>query len=186
MVIFHVNYLYRKLFDNIHFKGVPLKSPIHQLTPTSHLSNHQDNTKKRSTSRIVVLSSLEKDAQIANEEIPVGKNPTEFSSNGINMFNNSKPLVFTFYVSAGNAAEKNLYKRKVLEVLIETLNVVKDLRDPHVTKERVIRENLDHFKNVVKSQLTLPLSLPEEVSVLNTALIDLELSISLVNVSFLF
>lgn len=70
----------------------------------------------------------------------------------------------------------------MLEVLIETLNVVKDLRDPHITKERVIRENLDHFKSVVKSQLTLPLNLPEEVGVLNTALIDVELSISLVSV----
>jgi hypothetical protein len=43
-----------------------------------------------------------------------------------------------------------------------------------------MKDNMEHFKKVVKSQLSLPILVPEEVAVLNAALCDMELSISLV------
>ncbi len=69
----------------------------------------------------------------------------------------------------------------MLDLMAEQLKVMKDLRDPQITQDRVVREHLGHFRRVVNSQLRLPINLPEEVYVLNSALLDVELSLSLVS-----
>ena len=57
---------------------------------------------------------------------------------------------------------------------------MKDLRDSQITSERVVCDYLGHFRKVVNSQLKLPITSPEEVSILNSALLGVELSVSLV------
>jgi len=54
------------------------------------------------------------------------------------------------------------------------------LVDPKLTKEKVINDNYEHFRMVVHDNLSLPLTDPENVPVLNNALLDMKLSVSLV------
>jgi len=50
----------------------------------------------------------------------------------------------------------------------------------------VINDNYEHFRTVVNDNLTLPLTDPENVPVLNNALLDMRLSVSLVSRIVLF
>jgi hypothetical protein len=54
------------------------------------------------------------------------------------------------------------------------------MRNEGLTYESVIKDNIDHFKKVLDSQLKLPIQNPEDLSVLNAALADIELSVCLV------
>jgi len=60
------------------------------------------------------------------------------------------------------------------------------LVDPKLTKEKVINDNYEHFRTVVHDNLSLPLTDPENVPVLNNALLDMRLSVSLVGHPFSF
>lgn len=44
------------------------------------------------------------------------------------------------------------------------------MRNEKASCETVMKDNMEHFKEVVKSQLSLPILLPEEVAVLSTLL----------------
>ncbi|EFX69753.1 hypothetical protein DAPPUDRAFT_328807 [Daphnia pulex] len=59
------------------------------------------------------------------------------------------------------------------------LSALRGIRGEGVTCEAVMKDNMEHFKKVVKSQVSLPILVPEEISVLNAALCDMELSICL-------
>ena len=54
------------------------------------------------------------------------------------------------------------------------------MRNEGLTYESVMKDNIDHFKKVLDSQLKLPIQNPEDLSVLNAALADIELSVCLV------
>ena len=60
-------------------------------------------------------------------------------------------IFLLFLVLAGDSGVSN----KILEVLEEQLKILKDLRDPQITSERVVRDYLGHFRKVVNSQLKL-------------------------------
>ncbi|EFX84559.1 hypothetical protein DAPPUDRAFT_238980 [Daphnia pulex] len=60
------------------------------------------------------------------------------------------------------------------------LSALRGIRGEGVTCEAVMKDNMEHFKKVVKSQVSLPILVPEEISVLNAALCDMELSICLI------
>ena len=65
------------------------------------------------------------------------------------------------------------YQQKVLQALSSILHVLKSMRNEKLSCETVMKDNIDHFKEVVKSQLSLPILLQEEVAVLNAALCDM-------------
>jgi|688.fasta_scaffold576651_2 hypothetical protein len=54
------------------------------------------------------------------------------------------------------------------------------MRNDGLTYESVMKDNMDHFKKVLDSQLKLPIQNPEDLSVLNASLADIELSVCLV------
>ncbi|KAK4015245.1 hypothetical protein OUZ56_030228 [Daphnia magna] len=78
-----------------------------------------------------------------------------------------------------NGEAESRYQQKVLQALRSILDVLKSMRNEKASCETVMKDNMEHFKKVVKSQLSLPILVPEEVAVLNAALCDMELSISL-------
>lgn len=72
------------------------------------------------------------------------------------------------------------YQKKILHILEAILDGIRDLREEGLTYESVMKDNMDHFKKIVDSQLKLPIHIPKELAVLNAALGDLELSVCLV------
>ncbi len=49
------------------------------------------------------------------------------------------------------------------------------MRDEEASCQTVMKDTMEHFKEVVKSKLSFPILLSEEVAVLNTALCNMEL-----------
>ena len=89
-------------------------------------------------------------------------------------------LIF-FIIEEGETVEYvSDYQKKVLGVLEDILVAIRDMRNEGLTYESVMKDNMDHFKKVLDSQLKLPIQNPEDLSVLNAALADIELSVCLV------
>ena len=74
----------------------------------------------------------------------------------------------------------DVWKTQVLEGIQATNTLLKHLIPSKKFIETCLDKNLDHFRNTVRKNLTLPLTRVEDVGVLNTALIDIDLSVSLV------
>lgn len=65
------------------------------------------------------------------------------------------------------------------------MKLLKDMVDPKLTKERVINDHHAHFRKVVADNLKLPIHDPDQVEVLNNALLDMKLSVCLVRIFFI-
>ncbi len=99
-----------------------------------------------------------------------------------NFYVHSARFFYLFVIEEeGDAVEYvSEYQKKILHILEAILDGIRDLREEGLTYESVMKDNMDHFKKIVDSQLKLPIHIPKELAVLNAALGDLELSVCLV------
>ena len=72
------------------------------------------------------------------------------------------------------------FQDKLFGFLSQTVKLLQNMADRNKTKEAVINEHHSHFREVIKEHLKLPITDPNQVEVLNNALLDIKLSISLV------
>ncbi len=64
------------------------------------------------------------------------------------------------------------------------VNLLEEQRNPKILKERIVMENARHFQDVLSSNVKLPLTVPSQIEDLNNALIDIELSVAMVNIFY--
>jgi hypothetical protein len=78
------------------------------------------------------------------------------------------------------AADKYAWRQEMLKQSVATNALLKDLIPPKRLITKVLQTYLENFNKIVEDQLRLPLTQIDNVSMLNTALLDVELSVSLV------
>ncbi len=78
------------------------------------------------------------------------------------------------------------WKKKMLESMSLTNSILRALVPSSVFVGNNLTKNIGCFRNTVEKNLDLPLKEAENVSALNTALIDIDLSVSLVSQNILF
>lgn len=86
------------------------------------------------------------------------------------------PVFKTFFLD-GNSSN---FQETTIKFYNTVVKLLKNMVDPKLTKERVINEHHAHFRKVVADNLKLPINDPDQVEVLNNALLDMKLSVCLV------
>lgn len=76
------------------------------------------------------------------------------------------------------------FEKKILKFCGKVVCALNTLVGSKATTEQVINDHHTHFRKIVKDNLSLPITDPDQVVVLNNALHDKELSISLVRAFF--
>jgi hypothetical protein len=77
-------------------------------------------------------------------------------------------------------ADDAAWKAQVLQGINATNLLLKHFMSSKKFIETCLYKNMDHFQKTVDRHLSLPLKRLEDVMILNTALIDFDLSVSLV------
>lgn len=78
------------------------------------------------------------------------------------------------------AADKYAWRQEMLKQSVATNALLKDLIPPKRLITKVMQTYLEHFNKIAEDQLRLPLTQIDDVLKLNTSLLDVELSVSLV------
>lgn len=78
------------------------------------------------------------------------------------------------------AADKYVWRQEMLKQTLATNALLKDLIPPKRLITKVLQTYLEQFTTTVENTLSLPLTQIDDVTVLNTALLDMQLSVSLV------
>lgn len=73
------------------------------------------------------------------------------------------------------------YRAKMLKLMTRTVQILEEQRNPKVVHERVLTENARFFDQVLKSNVKLPLTNTSQIEDLNISLINMELSVAMVN-----
>ncbi|XP_046651050.1 uncharacterized protein LOC124342123 [Daphnia pulicaria] len=115
------------------------------------------SNRKNSETRFTGVTALEKRNSVSNGET------------GIAVQNNIPT----------NTSDDAAWKAQVLQGINATNSLLKHLIPSKKFIETCLDKNMDHFRKTVDRNLSLPLNRLEDVMILNTALIDLDLSVSL-------
>ncbi|EFX78699.1 hypothetical protein DAPPUDRAFT_245962 [Daphnia pulex] len=83
--------------------------------------------------------------------------------------------------SADIAADKYVWRQEMLKQTMATNALLKDLIPPKRLITKVLQTYLEQFTTTVENTLSLPLTPIDDVTVLNTALLDMQLSVSLID-----
>ncbi len=78
------------------------------------------------------------------------------------------------------AADKYVWRQEILKQTLATNALLKDLIPPKRLITKVLQTYLEQFTTTVENTLSLPLTQIDDVTVLNTALMDMQVSVSLV------
>ena len=109
---------------------------------------------------------------------------TVTTNTGLNLHYNvcaSLVPVFIYLFLDGNSSN---FQETTIKFYNTVVKLLKDMVDPKLTKERVINDHHAHFRKVVADNLKLPIHDPDQVEVLNNALLDMKLSVCLVRIFF--
>ena len=90
-------------------------------------------------------------------------------------------LVFLHLIFIIVFTDDDDWKKKMLDSMNLTNSILRALVPSSVFVGNNLTKNIGYFRNTVEKNLDLPLKEVENVSALNTALIDIDLSVSLVS-----
>ncbi len=82
--------------------------------------------------------------------------------------------------TADIAADKYVWRQEMLKQTLATNSLLKDLIPPKRLITKVLQTYFEQFTTTVENTLSLPLTQIDDVPLLNTALLDMQLSVSLV------
>ena len=67
----------------------------------------------------------------------------------------------------------------------KTVQLLEEQRNPKIVQERIITENKKRFQNILSANVKPPLTEPDQIEHLDSALSNMELSVAMVNICFL-